>query len=277
MLKLDRLDWVDGIAINTFGLHVGIRVTDSLILGMIKEILPFGWEFSTNLEVDYLYSVIVGSDKSHAQIQRKHAVYSDILLLEANRDVVPVVDAIKRDIHLFVGEMSQGRVFIHSGVVGWGEEAILLPGLTFTGKSTLVAELVRAGAIYYSDEYAVLDGNGLVYPFARPLSIRDDGCFSGRSVRIEEIGGVSGTRPLPVGIIIGTFYEAGSPCSLTRLSPGEAVLSLLSNSLSARRQPETVLPVLKRVAERAACFSGPRGDASEAAEQILTRFGRADP
>jgi hypothetical protein len=31
-----------------------------------------------------------------------------------------------------------------------------------------VAELVRAGATYYSDEFAVLDSRGRVHPFPRP-------------------------------------------------------------------------------------------------------------
>ena len=43
-------------------------------------------------------------------------------------------------------------------IVTWGRgRAIVIPGRTFSGKSTLVAELVRAGATYYSDEYAVED------------------------------------------------------------------------------------------------------------------------
>src|SRR5262249_9105581 len=52
---------------------------------------------------------------------------------------------------------------VHSGVVAHGGRAILLPGPTSTGKSTLVAELVRRGAAYFSDEYALLDAEGRVH------------------------------------------------------------------------------------------------------------------
>ena len=48
----------------------------------------------------------------------------------------------------------------------------MLPAPSFGGKTTLVAALVRAGAIYYSDEFAVLDEQGFVHPYAKPLSIR---------------------------------------------------------------------------------------------------------
>ena len=46
---------------------------------------------------------------------------------------------------------------------------IMLPGYSFAGKTTLVAEFVRAGALYYSDEYAVLDRDRFAHPYPRPL------------------------------------------------------------------------------------------------------------
>jgi len=58
-------------------------------------------------------------------------------------------------------------------VVAWRGRAILLPGRSYVGKSTLVMELVRAGAVYYSDEYAVLDARGRVHPFAQPVALRE--------------------------------------------------------------------------------------------------------
>ena len=65
-------------------------------------------------------------------------------------------------------------MFVHAGVVAVDGRALLLPGGSFTGKTTLVAALLRAGAQYGSDEYAVLDEAGLVLPaYPRPLSIRN--------------------------------------------------------------------------------------------------------
>ncbi len=76
------------------------------------------------------------------------------------------------DLQLYVADMAPDRVFVHAGVVVCQGRGILLPGRSFSGKSTLVAELIRAGAEYYSDEYAVLDSTGSVHPYPRPLSIR---------------------------------------------------------------------------------------------------------
>lgn len=48
----------------------------------------------------------------------------------------------------------------------------MVPGRTLSGKSSLVLALVKAGADYYSDEYAVFDGSGRVHPYSKPLSRR---------------------------------------------------------------------------------------------------------
>jgi predicted ATPase len=37
------------------------------------------------------------------------------------------------------------RVFVHAGVVGWKGQAILVPGRSYSGKTTLIAALMKAG------------------------------------------------------------------------------------------------------------------------------------
>ena len=53
---------------------------------------------------------------------------------------------------------ARGRAFIHAACVGYRGTAILIPGQGNSGKSTLAAALVRAGALYYTDDYAPIDG-----------------------------------------------------------------------------------------------------------------------
>jgi hypothetical protein len=79
---------------------------------------------------------------------------------------------LESEIRQTVAKGAARRTFVHAGVVGWNGRAILVPGRSRSGKTTLVAELVKAGAQYLSDEFAVLDGRGRVHPFAKPLSIR---------------------------------------------------------------------------------------------------------
>jgi len=267
--KLDRLGWADGIAFTAYGLHIGIRVSDPVVLPRLVEVLPFGWEPSDDPEVEYLYSVILGENDPGSQVKRLHVVYSDAMRLERTDNLEVAMKALERDLHLFVGDMARGRVFIHSGAVGWKGRAILLPGLTFTGKSTLVAALVRAGATYYSDEFTILDEDGLLYPFARPLSLRCTEPYVGEPVTVEELGGVAGFEPLPVGTVVLTRFQEGATWEPVGLSQGEAVLALLSNALSVRRQPDVVLPVLERATEGATGLSGARGECEPVVDFLL--------
>jgi len=234
-------------------------------------VLPFGSESSDDPQVEYLYSVIVGGRKGDTGPKRFHVVYSDAMRLVRTDDLELALKALEKDLHLFVGEMARGRIFVHSGVVGWEGKAILLPGRSFSGKSTLTAAFVRAGATYYSDEFALLDEDGLVHPFARPLSLRCADPWEGDPVDVKELGGTAGSRPLPVGLVLFTSYREGASCELNPLTPGGAVLSMLQNTLSARRQPELVLPVLERIAANAPAFSCARGEAEDLVAQLLAR------
>src|SRR4051794_20574153 len=65
----------------------------------------------------------------------------------------------------------------------------VIPRVSHSGKTTLVAALVRAGATYYSDEYAVFDAQGSVHPYARPLGIRDGNGDRPRRCPVQELGG----------------------------------------------------------------------------------------
>ena len=170
--------------------------------------------------------------------------------------------------HLFIAEMSPRRVFVHAGVVGWKDKAIVIPGRTFTGKTTLVAELVRAGATYYSDEYAVLDARGRVHPFPRPLQIRD-GTGRQQKQSVEMIGGRAGKKPLTISLVISSRYRSGATWRPRVLSLGRGMQEMLSNTVSARRQPEMVLTTLKKSLAQARILKSVRGEAHQMVDAVL--------
>jgi hypothetical protein len=180
-------------------------------------------------------------------------------------------ETFESNLQLHVAENARRRTFIHAGVVGWRGCAIVIPGRSFTGKTTLVRELVRAGATYYSDEYAVLDARGLVHPFPKPLGIRDEGAMKQTKQWAEALGGRTGVKPLPVGLILLSHYKAGATWRPRRLSAGEGALALLANAVPARRQPGRTLAALRPVVLGAQVLKGERGDASEVVETLLDR------
>lgn len=99
-----------------------------------------------------MYTLVVGSSRQNAR--RCNVLYADSKKLTESLDVETMFELFESSLKLFVAEMAPERVFVHAGVIGWHGKAILIPGRSYSGKITLVSELVRAGASYYSDEYA---------------------------------------------------------------------------------------------------------------------------
>lgn len=272
MSQLDRLVWAGGATVSTFGVRVGIRVTDPSALDPMLAHLPPGWQREATALVDRLYSVMTGAAGSLADMRPLQMLFQDTDILAASSDLQDVCDAFETDLQMHIAEVARGRLFVHAGVVGWKGRAILIPGRTFTGKSTLVAELVRAGATYYSDDYAVLDARGRVHPYPKPLSIREEPTAKGKKYTIEEIGGRVGRGPLPVGLVIVSRYREGARWRPRHLSAGEGALALMANTVSARTEPAAAMSTLRQVVSSAHVLKGVRGDAKGIVGDILGKL-----
>jgi hypothetical protein len=271
MRRIDRLGWAASLVFNAYGLRVGVRTNDPAALTLIKERLPPGWKQSTALRVERLYSVLIGKS-SKPGVRRFHLLYGDITRLARTLELDVVLDAFESDLQLYVAEQAHGRVFVHAGVVGWRGQAILIPGRSFTGKTTLVAELVRRGATYYSDEYAVLDERGLVHPYPRALQIREREQARQKRYGVEEFGGQAGRKALPVGLVVVSPYKPSARWRPRNLSTGQGVLELLANTVSARRKPQAALAALHRAVREAPVIKSARGEAADVATKLLAEL-----
>jgi hypothetical protein len=163
------------------------------------------------------------------------------------------------------------RTFVHAGVVGWRGRAIVVPGRSRSGKTTLVTELVRAGAAYLSDEFAVLDARGRVHPFAKRLSIRGPGgCdFHVERPSVEELGGRRETRALPVRLVVLAIHRPGADWRPETLTAGQAVIEMLAHTVPARLRPAASLVALERAVARATVVKGERDEAKDLAPRLL--------
>src|SRR6266852_2982056 len=271
MDKLDRLVWADGMSFISYGVRVGLRVNDADILPHVIARLPPEWKPAPAKVVDHLYTLIGGSAKEEATVRRINLGYWNLLRIARSRKFDEVLDAFDSHVRLTVAEHAPRRVFVHAGVVGWNGGAIVIPGLSHSGKTTLVHQLVRAGATYYSDEYAVLDARGRVHPYPRPLGMRSPGSSESKKVSAEEIGATVGTKPLRIGLVLSTSFKQGARFRPRELSRGQGVLELLANTVSARTQPRLALEALPKALESAQVLKGARGEASEIVDSILGR------
>lgn len=269
MEKIDRLGWAAGLAFTAFGVRVGIRVNDPHVLPRVEAQLPPTWRPSVSPHVECLYSLLVGGLAPRPNVRRFNLLYGNASRLARSLDLDEIFEALESHLQLYIAEAARRRVFVHAGAVGWRGRAIIVPGRSHSGKSTLVAAMVRAGAAYYSDEYAVLDGRGRVHPYPKPLSVRDSAGGKAARCRVEALGGHAGVKPLPVGLVIVSQYKPGTAWRPRHLSPGYGVLALLANTVSARRQPATALTTLQQVATGATVIKGGRGEADEVAPLLL--------
>ena len=112
---------------------------------------------------------------------------------------------------------------------------MVIPGATHSGKTTLVQELVRAGARYYSDEYAVVAADGSIEPFAKPLSVRPpDGNGLGEQTPVP--APQIGTGPTRAGLVLLTHYERGARWQPSVRSAGEGAFELLGHARRCRQR-----------------------------------------
>ena len=218
-----------------------------------------GWIEAERATIDLDYAVVV-HDRS--------------LVLRCNgedvgsaHDIDALADTFENHAKIEMALRARDHVFVHAGVVGCRGGAIVIPGRSRSGKTTLVEALVRAGAEYYSDEFAVLDAQGRVHPYAIPLGIRE--AAGRRAVPVDAIGGHAGTIPLPVRRIVLTEYHANARWRPRSVSPALGMLALMDNTVAARTAPDRTMPVLRQAAEGATIVRSRRGDANAVAHALL--------
>ncbi|MDE3129222.1 MAG: hypothetical protein KGL38_14525, partial [Gemmatimonadota bacterium] len=167
------------------------------------------------------------------------------------------------------GRRSPERLFVHAGAVEWNGRCVVLPGRSGTGKTTLVSALVRLGATYCSDEYAVLDAQGFVHPYARAMSFRQGTHRRVRRTAAVDSGGRDATQPVPLGLVVHTRYRAEADWTPRAMTAGESALACFANVLVARERPAFAFTVLARAVAGAVSLQADRGEADAAAVAIL--------
>jgi len=269
MKKLNRLGWAEGIAVSAFGVHTGIRVSTAGVLPRVLPLLPPGWKKSRRTTVQRLYSLVVPGTSQRAGLRRMNILYEDNVRIARDTDLDQVLAALETDLHRYTAEAAPSVTFLHAGVVGWQGRAILIPGRSLSGKTTLVREMLRLGATYYSDEFAVVDDFGMVHPFSRPLGIREDSTFAQTKYSAETFGAASGEKPLPLGTVVLCKYKAGARWNPASLSPGLGALELMGNSIAVRTEPQHTLRRIQELVKGVVFLKGARGEACESAASIL--------
>jgi len=189
-------------------------------------------------------------------------------------------DAIERlvtDIELWIAMTSTDVVFLHAGVLSRRGRALVVPGHRLAGRTTLVAALVRAGAGYLSDLYAVLDADGRVHAYPRPFPLgrpTTPGLYGGPHALAA--GPPPDAPPVDVGMVARLAYHPDG-WRAEPLTRGQATLALIDAAVAGEARTAEVAAVATAAVRDAVALAGTRGDAGTAARRLLDLMDAAFP
>jgi hypothetical protein len=257
------------VAVEAFGVRLGVGTPLGELLPRIESMLPPGARECDPASVHEHFTIIPRTTTTfdlHYDVREgepvddRHVAYRFATNVDLEFALAMLESYIRGSLALHARE----HLFIAAGVVAIDGRLILLPGFGLTGKTTLVSALVNEGAEYYSDEYAVLDEDGLVHPYRTPLP--------------WSANGASGSpRPRPISAVVEATYRPTAEWRPRRLSSGEGVLSLVQYAIPYQEEPERCTRmIMGAMKEGPPVLVTERGEATEvvpllvsAVEQVL--------
>ncbi len=257
------------LAFEAYGVPVGVRFADEALRRALTEIVPPGAR-----PIDRAPSAPAFTLRRSAIDSYEVASGNEPVLFDGTLELA--LQTLDQQIRLHIAANASAWTFVHAGVVAVNKRAIVLPGPSFCGKTTLVAALLELGASYYSDEYAVLDPDGQVHPYPRRLSIRGEHGQHAVDRDVRNEGGAVGDLPAAVRLVAVVLYRPGAALRWERISPGRAVAAVLANTIPAQERPHESIRTLGRALADATVVQGERGEALPAAELLLRELD-SDP
>jgi hypothetical protein len=248
--------------VNAYGRAIAIEMDDGE-LALPLPYLPFPWEsIRPDDGIDRTYRIRTQSPELFAlTIDDDSPV--DVVGLES------LGELIEGDVHHWLATYTRGYLFVHAGCVSWRDRGIVIPGRSHAGKTTLTRALVEAGAVYYSDDYAVIDHDGAIWPFPRRLYVRPITADPPHRLDPVDSGWEIGQTPMRAALVAELRFDRERGWDIEALSGGQGALSLLDNTVAARERPQDALRLMSKVMEGARAIKGTRDDPESSARRLL--------
>jgi hypothetical protein len=176
-------------------------------------------------------------------------------------------ERLESDLGLFAAEHLRRLVAVHAAVIEVAGKLVVLPGSSFTGKSTLCAAAVAAGHTVWSDEYALVDpSTGRVTGWPRRIKLRG---ADGGTERVD-IGGTSVREMRSVDRLVFVAYDESAtvPLDVRSITPGDAAMRVLENTVCAQSRPGDALSAATALARSCGAVAGTRGAADLAVAEL---------
>jgi hypothetical protein len=182
---------------------------------------------------------------------------------------------------------ASSHIAIHAAAAVWRGHGLLFPASAGSGKTTLVAGLLEAGAYYATDEAALIapqTAEFSAYPkpmWMSPASARAIRGLPDRLlpeyrnlsrvrvyVRPQDVRSKALSGSHQVRSVITPKYHPGGPTVLQPISRASGLLAISRNTFDLPRHGIEGILALSRVVEGARCYSLRIGDLSEAVQAL---------
>ena len=183
-----------------------------------------------------------------------------------------IANILMNDIKMDLLSPINNALVLHSALVSFENQSILLPGNSGNGKSLFTLGLLSLGCQYHTDEVVLFDNkHNLITPFIRPLMIKSHGINGVRQLvsdsfdkffqpghlinsipvdTLAEYFSFSSAQvkdPPPFGGIVFPHFNRQSKGEIIPLSPAQTMIELFKNNVAARNIPDLGSEALKQL------------------------------
>lgn len=267
-------------------LDFAVRCTDAAHGRYLAHVLS---PFEAEGEPREWWSVVVSPDRGELA-----EIWVGDELCHRRRPGYPIIQHLLWRVNQETIRRSSARyLLLHaSGAVHDGR-AVAFPAAMESGKTTLVAGLVRCGLEYLTDEAVAIDPDSLfAHPFPKALSI-DRGSWDVLADLRPELEGEAQTftreqwhvpvddirpgitaKPAPIEHFVFPRYEPSGPTELTTMRRAEAFLAAGENAFSLTDQGRRGFHALAEAVRRAECHRLAVSDLDRACELVMGLVAR---
>lgn len=191
-----------------------------------------------------------------------------------------------------LADKCDGGLFFHAAGLAWHGQAVMLPGSSGQGKTTLTAWLLSQGAEYLTDEFIFLPHGGTqAEAFTRPLNLKRPARavlrhlldYEAQAERIlshetadivppDLLGSIHETGIAPLKLILFPHYQAEADFSLQRLSKAQTGLHLMQTVINARNLPNQGFSEISRLAQTVPAYALKYSQFEQLDERLMGLF-----